>query len=82
MTRIPSYAVQPYDAPALRELSDLLLRDCGVSRLGKNVIAAADDPRIVLVRKHGLLDRLFNAAQLAMQLTAARERGGREASAQ
>jgi hypothetical protein len=72
MSRISSNTFQSYDALALGAFNDLMLRDCGLSRCGEDVVGAANDPRIVRVRKPSLLARLFNAAQTAMPLTTAR----------
>ena len=72
MSRILSNTFQACDALTLGAFNDLMLQDCGLSRCGEDVVAAADDPRIVRVRKPSVLDRLFNATQTAMPPTTAR----------
>ena len=71
MSRIPSNTFQSNDAVALGAFNDRLLRDCGLSRCGEDVLAAVDDPRVVRVSKPGLLDQLFNAARTATRLRTA-----------
>jgi hypothetical protein len=66
MTHIPSITFQPCDALALVSFNHRLLRDCGLGRSGEDVVAAADDPRMVRVSRPSLLGRLFKAAQTAM----------------
>jgi hypothetical protein len=80
MSGTRSNTFQSYDARALGAFNDLLLRDCGLSRYGKNVVAAVDDPRIVRVRKPSWLHRLFNAVQAAMQSTTVRTDAGKVAA--
>jgi hypothetical protein len=64
MPRIPPITFQSHDAPALGAFNHRLLRDCGLNRYGETVVAAVDDPRIVHLRKPGLLRRLSNLARL------------------
>ena len=72
MSRIPSNTFQSYEAVAVEAFDDLMLQDCGLIRLGRAVVIAANDPRIVRVIKPSLLDRLFKAAHTTMPLLTAR----------
>lgn len=64
-----------YGAPALGAFNDLLLHDCGLSRSGKLVVAAGDDPRIVRVVKPSGLHWLLIVARATIQYRPARTLG-------